>query len=424
MTQYLDDGGTRPPEVSAVELSRTLLRDAQEELISRWNPFVAMDLSVAMLEAQKAGVDDLDPAACFLSGLDALRHHTGVLRPWLYRGAAQIGWTATQLHRSLGLGIKNLQSIDELILSWIDDYPPQEDAELLFGIAGLGVYGLDHVSPALSRRIVSGTLRVIGERLESSADGAYVRLTAPRWDSAGESRRLGWRAVGVAHGNAGIAAFLAGVINSGLGLEERAQLMLSDVARWLVSVASHDSVYVFDSYAEPGERKGRSSWCHGDPGIALALARVARALDDPQLSGQAQASSDMAARAVLSRPASLAGVVDCCICHGAAFLYYFGQRMSHLGQHESDSFAVEWNAYIRERRKDGGLLYQASGGMERDASFLGGDSGVVCALTRSIHGQPSGWERLLLVSLCRAWQVAMRGPLNRQPDAGPACLRR
>lgn len=385
-----------------MELIRTLLRDAQEELARSWNPFVAMDLSVAMLEAQQAGVDDLNPAACFLSGLDALRH-AGVLRPWLYRGAAQIGWTATALHRSLGLRIKNLQDIDELILSWVDDYPPVEDAELLFGIAGLGVYGLEHVSPVLARRIVSGTLRVIGERLESSADGSYVRLTASRWDSAGgdstaASRRLGRKAVGVAHGNAGIAAFLAGVVSSGLGQQDSARLMLGDVARWLVSVAAHDCAYVFDSYAEPGERKGRSSWCHGDPGVALALARVARALDDPRLSEQVQASSDMAARAVLYRPASLAGVVDCCMCHGAAFLYYFGRRVSHLGQRESDSFAVEWNAYIRERRRDGALLYQAPDGMKRDASFLGGDSGVVCALTRSIHGQPAAWERFLLVS--------------------------
>lgn len=357
-----------------------------------------MDLSIAMLEAQKAGVDGLSPAACFLSGLDALRN-TGILRPWLYRGAAQIGWTATQLHRSLGLRIRNLQAVDELILSWIDDYPPGEDVELLFGIAGLGAYGLDHVSPVLARRIVSGTLQVIAERLESSPDGSYVRLTAPRWDSQGAaSRRLGWRALGVAHGNAGIAAFLAGVVRSGLGLEDRARLMLGDVARWLLSFAAHDSIYVFDSYAEPGKRKGRSSWCHGDPGIVLALASVARALDDPQLADQAQACSDMAARAVLSRPASLAGVVDCCICHGAAFLYYFGLRMSHLGQRESDSFAGQWNAYIRERRRGGELLYQASGGMKRDASFLGGDSGVVCALTRSIHRQPAAWERLLLVS--------------------------
>lgn len=374
-----------------------MLSDAQQELASHWNPFVAMDLSVAMLEAQKAGLDGLSPAACFLNGLDALRD-SAILRPWLYRGAAQIGWTATQLHRSLGLRIRNLQAIDELILSWIDDYPSAEDTELLFGIAGLGAYGLEHVSPVLARRIVSGTLQVIGERLESSATGSFVRLTAPRWDGPVASRRLGWKAVGVAHGNAGIAAFLAGVVRSGLGLEDRAQLMLGDVARWLVSVASHDSVYVFDSYAEPGKRNGRSSWCHGDPGIALALASAARALDDPQLRRQVQASSDIAGRAVLTRPASLAGIVDCCICHGAAFLCYFGQRMSHLGQRESGSFAQQWNAYIQERRRDGELLYQASGGMRRDASFLGGDSGVVCALTRSIHRQPAAWERLLLVS--------------------------
>lgn len=375
---------------SAVELSRTLLRDAAEELAASWNPFVAMDLSVAMLEARRAGVADLDPAACFLSGLDALRE-VATLRPWLYRGAAQIGWTATELHRSLGLKITNMAAIDELILSWIDAYPANQDAELLFGIAGLGRYGLDHVSPALARRIVSGVVKVIGERLESSAEGSCIRLTAKRWDSPGPNRRLGWRAVGVAHGNAGIAAFLAAVVRGGLGLADSAQPMLADVARWLTSVASPDAIYIFDAYAEPGQRRGRSSWCHGDPGIALALASVAGALDDPRLAARVRASSDLAARAVLSRPTSLARISDCCICHGAAFLHYFGERMS-------SPFAGQWNTYIRNRRAAGKLLYQSSAGMRRDASLLGGDTGVICALTRSIHGKPASWERMLLMS--------------------------
>lgn len=401
MTLPLGDSGFE----SIQEVARTLLRDAQDELAARWDPFVAMDLSVASLEAQKAGLSDVvSPAACFMSGLEALRD-AGSMGPWLYRGAAQIGWTAAQLHRSLGFRIKNLQAIDELILSWIDSYPGDRDAELLFGIAGLGVYGLDHVSPMVGRRIVSGALQVIAERLESSVDGAYVRLTAPLWDDHGSHRR-GMRAVGVAHGNSGIAAFLAGVVRSGLGLEDRARLMLSDVVRWLVSMASYDTVYVFDAYGESGEgsgegrrtTKGRSSWCHGDPGVALALAGAVSALDDPRLRAQVQACSDLAARAVLSRPASLSGVVDCCLCHGAAFLYYFGRRTSHLGQRESDSFAEQWNAYIWNRRMNGELLYRVHDGMKRDATFLSGDCGVVCALTRFIHGQPAAWERFLLVN--------------------------
>ena len=385
----LSPSNSRTP-ASVMELVRTLLCDAAEELASRWRPFEAMDLSIAMLEARKAGITDLDPGACFLSGLDALRDAAN-LRPWLYRGAAQIGWTATELHRSLGLKITNLATIDDLIISWVDDYPADQDAELLFGMAGLGRYGLEHVSPVLARRIVSSAVEVIGERLESSAAGSCIRLTAARWDTPGPNRRLGWRAVGVAHGNAGIAAFLAAVVRSGLGLEDRAQPMLADIARWLISIASPGSVYVFDAYAEAGERKGRSSWCHGDPGIALALASVARALDDPGLARQVRASSDAAARAVLDRPVSLAGIVDCCICHGAAFLHYFGQRLS-------SSFAEQWSMYIHEQRAAGKLLYQTSAGMRRDVSLLGGDTGVICTLTRAIRREPAPWERLLLVS--------------------------
>jgi lantibiotic biosynthesis protein len=396
--------------VSAAELSRALLRDAERELAANWDPFTAMDLSVAMLEAQRAGVDGFSPSSYFMNGLDGLRE--APLEPWLYRGAAQIGWAAIQLHETLGLRLKNLRTIDDLILSWVDDYPSDEDAELLFGITGLGVYGLDHVSPALARRIVSGALRIIAERLELSADGSFVRPTMARVNPATASRptdptkpterteragRTDWRAVGVAHGNAGIAAFLAAVVRSGLGFAERAQSMLHDVARWLTSVASLDSVYVFTAFPELAGTKGRSSWCYGDPGIALALRDIAAALAEPGLAQQARACAESAARAVISRPVDLAGIVDCCVCHGAAFLYYFGRRMSDMSQPGADRFAQEWYAYIRDRRHQGTLLYQGMDAMMPDASFLSGDSGVVCALTRYLHRQEAGWERLLLM---------------------------
>jgi hypothetical protein len=296
----------------------------------------------------------------------------------------------------LGLKLKNLKSIDELVLSWIDDYPADEDAELLFGVAGLGVYGLDHNSPALARRIVSGALSIIDERLERSADGSFVRLAAPRWEDPEAGRRRGWRAVGVAHGNAGIAAFLAAVASSPLGLHTRAQPMLRDMARWLVSIAAQDSEYVYYPYLESTGIGGRSSWCHGDAGVSLALAVVARSLSDPKLRAQVIACSERAARAVISRPVSLAGIRDCCVCHGAAFLYYFGQRMSQSSR-DACSFAQQWYAYIQDQRMHGSLTYQASHGARRNVSFLGGDSGVVCVLTRAIDGQSAAWERLLLM---------------------------
>jgi hypothetical protein len=124
---------------------------------------------------------------------------------------------------------------------------------------------------------------------------------------------------------------------------------------------------------------------------------VARSLDDPELKAQVLACSQMAARAVIVRPASLAGIQDCCVCHGAAFLCYFGQRLSRIGQYEAASFTEKWYSYIRERRAHGRLTYQRPDGMRRDASFLNGDSGVVCVLTRYIHHQAAGCERLLLM---------------------------
>jgi hypothetical protein len=395
---------TSSDALAQAELARTLLHDAEDLLAIDWDPFHAMDLTVAMLEAKKAGLGEFKPLVHFMNAVEALRADEE-LGPWLYRGAAQIGWTATQLHKALGVTLKNLRSIDELIMSWLEDYPVDRDVELLFGPVGLGVYGLEHTSEERGRQIVSASLRVIEERLERSADGAaaFVRLTAAMWDAPGASRRKGWRSVGVAHGNAGLAAFLAAVSHGGTDLADRAQAMLQEVARWLVSIASPTSDYVFDSFREdttedgrPQTGRGRSSWCHGDPGIALALRSVARVLHVRELAEQVSACSEAAAMAVLRRPVRLAGIRDCCLCHGAAFLYYFGGRISEFGAHVADAFADDWYSSIRAHRSHGPIIYQGPDGKRRDASFLNGDSGVVCVLTRTLHGGPSSWERLLL----------------------------
>ncbi len=130
----------------------------------------------------------------------------------------------------------------------------------------------------------------------------------------------------------------------------------------------------------------------------MALRSVAGALDDRELAARVSACSEAAAMAVLRRPVRLAGIRDCCLCHGAAFLYYFGGRMSEFNVRAAATFADDWFSYIQARRSLGPIIYQGPDSKKRDASFLNGDSGVVCVLTRTLHAGPTSWERLLLTA--------------------------
>lgn len=100
----------------------------------------------------------------------------------------------------------------------------------------------------------------------------------------------------------------------------------------------------------------------------------------------------------LNRLMDRSGVEDACLCHGAVGLCYFGRKWSDLLGLDSLGRAFAWCTWIRERRKEGRLLYRKFGGWGADASFLEGDSGAAAALFYLASGRPPLWEELLLMA--------------------------
>jgi hypothetical protein len=283
-------------------------------------------------------------------------------------------------------------------VSWVESYPENLDVELVSGILGLGAYGLRHSSPAIRRKIVDGVLRAVDSRIEVAGDGAFVRLASPCWEHPETTGKLGWRSVGVAHGNAGVAAFLAWATHNRTEISEIARRLLARVAIWMTTARLNAADIAYPAYAEEPAPRHRGSWCHGDPGVCLALAQACDSLEDGQVRASVRECATRAAHVTLGRAYENVGIADCCVCHGAAFLCYFGSRWAEFSGDDTDHYVSKWLSHIAAQRSLGPLRYRGDSGLRRDISFLSGDCGVACALWRCASGTRASWEDLLLMS--------------------------
>jgi lantibiotic biosynthesis protein len=380
-----------------IKLSRTLRQDAQQALADSWDLWLCLDLYLCLLESGRRGDDDDgDPGGLLASAIAAV---TGLdrLDPWLYRGAAQVGWLLA-VSESRGIRVTaDTSGIQDYVASWVDSYPDNYDVDLPRGILGLGVYGLSQHASAAGQHIVSGVLKVIEARMQSDGSGAFVCNVDARWSRPDTVGQPGWRNLGMAHGNLGVAAFLAIVARSETRLKSEAARLLNPLARWLAGQALEGGPHVYPAFAEAPEQMSRTGWCYGDPGASVGLALAADVLDDPALRQRLMLCARRAAASSAARPEGRTGVWDCGICHGAAGLCYAGCRWSELLGGDYSEYILRWFGHISRERSDGPLRYRSTGAWRPDISLLGGDIGVACVLWRCATGSAASWERLLLM---------------------------
>ena len=355
-----------------------------------------LDHALLALELRRALGPDAgvpDPRDSFRAAMQTLGSEPEA-GPWLYRGAAQAGWLALQLARDAG-GSRTpagLSTISDLVMSWLLDYPDTADVDLPRGVLGLGVFALNHPDRGVRDKLLGAVLDVLERRMERDDDGAFIRLAyAPEREQDGSA---GCRIIGVAHGTAGLVSFLASLRMAVPGLDDRVRPLIDDALRWLLAQripGGSDSV--FPHRVELAGQPARPTWCSGDPGIALALDIAFRATGSR---AAAETAADIR-RTVLARPPERAGVVDACICHGAAGLIWYGHRLhTDHGLADGVRLAEHWARWVAEHRAEGRLTYFGPWGMVRDVSFLEGDCGVALALLQAVLGGSPRWEELLL----------------------------
>lgn len=361
-----------------------------------------LDQALLCLELRRALGEDCgaaDPRQVFRQAMAALGREPAA-GPWLYRGAAQAGWLAVQLAQETAVGpdtrVAGLARIDALVLDWLLDYPDTADVDLPRGVLGLGVYGLAHPDPVVRETVVGGVLDVLGRRVERDGAGVFIRLAdTPERRGDGSAR---CRIVGVAHGTAGLVGLLSHVVLAGADQADRARSLLAEALPWLLAQRLADAPGLFPHRVESAPAPARPTWCSGDLGIGLVLPLAAAA------SGAVEAltTADDVAASLARRPAADCGVVDACLCHGAAGLCWYGHRRhAETGDPAGAAMARYWAEWVAAKRADGPLRYFGPRGMVPDPSFLEGDTGIALVLLQAVVGGPACWEQLVLAAPAR-----------------------
>lgn len=291
--------------------------------------------------------------------------------PGLHTGYTGIAWLADRL----GVGDELCDQVDgalaELLSTW------SGGLDVIDGLVGIGAY-------LLARGDLGGVARVV-ERLA----GAEIR------DKHGSTwiDDHGLVDFGMAHGNAGIIAFLARAAAAGIG---DARSLLVDATTWLLAHDDPDAEVRFPGKLAPDGRRyhARHGWCYGDLGIAVALDAAGRAAQRDDW--RATALSVAHAAAALPRDAS--SIRDATLCHGTAGVaHMFARLHAETGDAICASAARCYLAATLEHSADGFCARDAAGYTRRSPGLLAGAAGAALVLASAASATPPTWDALFLV---------------------------
>jgi lantibiotic biosynthesis protein len=325
-------------------------------------------------------------------------------------GLAGIGFTIAHAAGSLGGDPDDLLTgVDATLLRVVEASPSQGPCDLLDGLVGLGVYGLERLPSPAGARLVTATIARLEELAEHWDDG--ITWSTPPAALPDPWRRIspfGRYDLGMARGVPGVVSFLARACQA--GFDTPAQGLLEGAVKWLCGRAlpgGRAEGASYPAWVVPGTAAlgpARTAWCYGDPGIAASLAGAGFAL---QRDDWLQAAADLA-RATHRRSITETGVLDGGLCHGAGGL---GVVFARLHQTSGDPKLLDTARFWFRRTLEldrhgtgfGGYSawrypHEATGCWEEDPGLLEGAAGVGLALLAAATPIAPAWDRLLLLS--------------------------
>ena len=293
----------------------------------------------------------------------------------LFEGRTGVTWVLAHLDgRLLDLGSEDPNdAMDSAVLALLETQLDIHD--LVSGLIGIGVYAMERLPRPAAWRALERVVSQLGNLAHDAGDG--VGWFTPAEFLPPDPRRLspdGHWDLGMAHGAAGIVAFLAHTRAPG------ADELLDQAVAWLLAQQlPPGSTSRFGSWLDPGQpeppQPARTAWCYGDPGVAAALLAA----------GRRDEALDVATTAA-QRPADETRVVDAGLCHGAAGLLHVFNRL-HQG---TDDEAL---AAAARRWFEAALVLPV-----HETGFLEGQAGVGLALLAAATDIEPAWDRVLLLS--------------------------
>lgn len=341
-----------------------------------WRPY-GDDRVAAAIETCKDIAGGKDPlfdayvtperdSSALTAGIEALA--AGGIGMSLFGGALGVGWSVAHLAGGDDAD-RVCASIDRvfgemLARGWTGDY------DLVDGLVGVGVYGLERDSSA----ILLGVLDALEIRAVPMASGLGWRSSPDRVPELGEYFDLG-----VAHGVAGVVALLARYLERGIEVE-RVRRLLEGAVGFLLDVPDNPAGR-FPSTAGRlrGVHTSPLAWCYGDLGVSLSLLAAARVTSRDAWRAEAlKLALSCSTRDRVDGPG---------LCHGAAgAAHLFARLHAQTGDDAFRAAACRW------------LDRTLAADIPADASLLGGATGIGLVLTAAVSTEDPAWDRLLLIS--------------------------
>lgn len=328
----------------------------------------------------------------------------------LYYGFPGVGWATAHLGGKLYAddpedGIE----LDESLLEALRDPDRVPEYDLIHGLVGLGVFALERLPRPSAGRLLDRVVGRLGERAALDGEGAAFFTPADRILSFYRSSYpRGAYNLGMAHGLAGVVAFLGAVCAARQDGASPARSLLGEAVRWLLArELPPDRGFRFPHFHAPGQepQASRLAWCYGDLGISLALLVAARGAGEPAWEREAV----RIALAAAGREPAATRIADAELCHGASGAGHLFNRLYQASGEEGLAEAARfWIRRALEMHDPsvglGGfsrLGHGAKGGDEwaAEPGLLIGSAGIGLALLAAASPVPPEWDRVLLLSL-------------------------
>jgi hypothetical protein len=197
--------------------------------------------------------------------------------PSLSHGLAGIGWAATHLRDRLRWPELEATAgaIDETLLEDLRRTEWRDDYGLMSGLVGLGVYALERLPAPAAVECLECVIGHLAATAEHKPDGATWWRGPERLSLHGRKKVPdGWYDVGLGDGVSGVVALLARACAAGIAVD-RGRPLLDEAVRWVLAQEAPDGPPEGFPYGirpnRPQRNWTRSSWAHGDPGVAVAL---------------------------------------------------------------------------------------------------------------------------------------------------------
>jgi len=370
----------------------------------------AAGLALFCAYLSRAGMDDDENATQFLS--KAIRTISSEpMRPSLYVGFAGIAWVAAHLHEQLFDSDDEdpNAAIDSALIDYLSVSPWEDDYDLISGLAGIGVYALERLPRPSAIKCLELIVDRLDEKAEHNEDGITWLTHAhllPKHQR--EQCPNGYYNLGLAHGLPGLIALLGQVCAAGVAVE-KAQALLNGAVTWILrqrqTTKAHSTFSHWINPNDPERDDCRLAWCYGDAGVSVSLLLAARCMKQAEWEREALKIARRAARRKLEDT----GVVDACLCHGAAGLgHIFNRLFQASGEKVFRDAARSWfERTLNFRRPNEGfggfLVYRVTQAAdepswEAEPGILEGAAGIALALLAASTPIEPAWDRMLLVS--------------------------